>query len=707
MRRGRARWTFFFTAILLLLAGSPGRAFPQPPAWQKYETPREPVRLRADHLAYDQAEDSYVAEGNVEAWQGDRKLTADRLVLRARTNELEARGNVVLVQGEDVLRSEEMRIALDTSLGLIVEGTLFLKQQNYYLYGEEIERLGESTYRIRGGIFTTCDGPWPAWRFTGREALVVLEEYATIRGATFQVKNIPLLYSPYLVLPMKSRRESGFLVPQVGYSDVAGLQFDNAYFWAIAKNLDATFFLDLSTRKGVGKGLEFRYIRQPGSAGELFGYHIGEFSSFREQRTQQLDRGADRWLVEWKHEELSPNSFFSRLRLWQFSDRQYFRDYGRSYEERAAEQAYSFLSLTRDWERYSLSGEVRHTVNLIQEDPTTLQNYPLINFTGLQRNVPGSPFYFGFDSSYGYFWRREGSTGHRLDLHPRVSLPLKWNFLEVSPELGVRETAYYSRNGAGEVEGLNSRELLDFSTRLATSISRVFETGWSSVPKLRHLIRPEITYAYIPPVSQRLPSYDLPVPRVNAFQYGLTQRLVGKVFDASGQVRYHEFAYLRLGQTYDFFEAGRELVTLSDQRKPFGPISADLKIFPLEFFSLENTTAFDPNTNSFLSSYTLFRIWDSRGDFLHLEHRWDSGIQEQINGVARVQILPPLSLSFGLRYSLFDQKTLESQYGLRYQHQCWSIDLTFSEKPSIAGDPSERKMLLMLTLVGVGSVGRQ
>lgn len=104
--------------------------------------------MQADHIAYDRTEDSYVAEGKVEVWEGNRKLAADRVFLNARTNEAEAIGNVILVQGEDVLRGERMKINLETSLGIIIQGSLFLKKQNFYLRGKKSREWG----KIRTGF---------------------------------------------------------------------------------------------------------------------------------------------------------------------------------------------------------------------------------------------------------------------------------------------------------------------------------------------------------------------------------------------------------------------------------------------------------------------------------------------------------------------------------------------------------------------------
>jgi LPS-assembly protein len=645
-----------------------------------------------------------VAEGRVEIWQGRQRLTADRVVVNATTNEAEATGNVTLVQGEDTLKSERMAVDLNTNLGIVVEGTLFLKNQNYHLRGEEIERVGENTYRVKRGSFTTCDGDWPAWRFTGDEALIALEEYADVWGATFQVKNIPILYSPYLSFPVKTQRQSGFLFPRVGFSDVAGAELGLSYFWAIARNMDATLYLDLATRKGIGEGLEYRYVRKEDSSGSFYGYHILEGEEYRKKYTDPLDRKADRWQVDFHHEEYLDPTFFAKTRMRAFSDRQYFVDYGSTYGDQSSEQAYSFLSLTKNWERFSLFGEARHTVDLRQEDKTTLQYYPLTNFVGIRQPVFSSPLFFSFESGYGYFGREEGTTGHRVDLYPRISLPLKWGGVEFNTELGGRETWYA---GVSEGDESRSRQLWDFQTGVATEMFRVFDTGYKEVPKIKHVLRPEITYTYIPDVDQtKIPYYDQPVPKTNALFYGFTNRIIGKIVEGS-TTRNHEYVYLKVGQKYDINEATRPEGSSTEPQRPFGLISAELRLRDLKYISVENITNYDPNTNEFQTSYTLLGLNDWRGDGLTLEHTWRRGIEEQLNGYLRIKVFSFLDFTYGKRYSMFDNQNLETSYGALYSHQCWSLELNYTERPGVAGAPAEKKFWFMFNLQGLASVGKK
>jgi hypothetical protein len=50
---------------------------------------------------------------------------------------------------------------------------------------------------------------------------------------------------------------------------------------------------------------------------------------------------------------------------------------------------------------------------------------------------------------------------------------------------------------------------------------------------------------------------------------------------------------------------------------------------------------------------------------------------------------------------------LETAYGLNYRHQCWGVDLTYSERAAVSGQPAERKIMFLINLLGVTSVGQR
>ena len=46
--------------------------------------------------------------------------------------------------------------------------------------------------------------------------------YAKTRGVSFRAKNVPLVYLPYMLWPVKTSRVSGFLMPKPGFSTRRG-----------------------------------------------------------------------------------------------------------------------------------------------------------------------------------------------------------------------------------------------------------------------------------------------------------------------------------------------------------------------------------------------------------------------------------------------------------------------------------------------------
>ena len=85
-----------------------------------------------------------------------------------------------------------------------------------------------------------------------------------------RVKDVPLLYLPAFYYPMnKEDRSTGFLLPSYGASNLRGSTLSNAFFWAISRSQDATFFHDWTSKFGQGFGSEYRYVREAGSRGTV------------------------------------------------------------------------------------------------------------------------------------------------------------------------------------------------------------------------------------------------------------------------------------------------------------------------------------------------------------------------------------------------------------------------------------------------------
>ena len=210
-------------------------------------------------------------------------LFADQIELFRDTNRVVAQGNVVFATAEGRLSAERLEydVASGTgtfhdasglmSLGAQADRRQFGDQEaDVYFYGEVIERLGPRRYRITRGGFTTCVQPTPRWEVTSGTVTLNLNDYAVARGTVLHVKGVPVMYLPMIYYPIREdERATGFLLPTYGTSTVRGQAISNAFFWAINRSTDATFFHDWYTRAGQGAGAEYRYVATAQSSGDV------------------------------------------------------------------------------------------------------------------------------------------------------------------------------------------------------------------------------------------------------------------------------------------------------------------------------------------------------------------------------------------------------------------------------------------------------
>ncbi|OHB29389.1 MAG: hypothetical protein A2X84_01405 [Desulfuromonadaceae bacterium GWC2_58_13] len=677
-----------------------------------------PVNLEADELIYDQAASAYRATGDVRLRKGALTLTSDQVFFNDSTSEARASGNVHLTDPSGYVKAEQLEYNLDSGLGRFTSGTVFMADHNFYLVGTEIEKLGEQTYRVEDGTFTTCDGEVPSWKFGASRVDVTLGKYATARNVLFYLHDIPVLYLPYVIFPAKTERESGLLMPRYGYSDKRGVELSLAYYQVIARNQDATFFFDYLSDFGTGQGIEYRYIFGEDNEGTFKGYYVNNVRDqyLRDQIKEDpslegtLDE-SDRYAVEWNHLGTLPGNWRLSSDVEYVSNRDYFEEFGESAEEYNKDQAESEVFLSRAWQNYTLAAELNYTKDLEVDDDTTLQRLPEIRFDALRQRIGETPFFYSLGTSYTYFWRQEEAVydrsdiddkvkGQRLSVRPAISTfftPLDW--LEVVPEIGYRER-FYQTSDAGP--GYEDEGIYDFSTRIGTSFSRVYASDLGPYKKIRHSIDPEVYYSYLPNVNQdHLPRFDA-LDRIapeNQVTYSLTNRFTARLEPEQGEAEYLEFLYLRLSQSFDFRQSRHDREDLSG-RDPFSDIRAELIFSPTRVTYLDLDVRYDPH-GGFLQAFNARSgLQDEEGNGLSVNYRYVRDSNEYFAGTAELAWLEPIYLGYQHRYDFTDRITLEKLFALEYRAQCWSVFLTLRDRLE------DKEYMLTFALSGIGNVFR-
>ncbi len=674
-----------------------------------------PVELIADFVSYDAASETYSANGNVVITQDSTVLKSDSATLDLKAGVAKAEGGFELTdEGGNAVSGKSITVDIKEKTAVIAKGRIFFKKNNIHVTGDPIKKTGAETYASENATYTSCDcaeGQSPAWQFSVKDAQVTFGEYLTGRSALFRIKDMPAFYTPYLKVPINRERQSGFLAPAIGYSGLRGLVLENSFFWARSINADATFYLDVETLRGVGQGVEYRYIRNRASSGEFFFYHFAEddierVREFRED-SENLGRpenaGAERWQFVFKHTEEAGDGFNVKADINRVSDDEYLLDFGDTASERSLESLESNISLSKTWSNLSLVAQFRVFDNLTTEDDSeTLHKLPEITLTSTDQSILDSPFYLSLESSYIVFIRDEGVGGQRLDIHPRLSLPLKaGGYVEITPYMAPRATLYYL-SGDPDDNTYAERYLYDAGIDATTTFVRVFDFGFKDLKAVKHTIRPKLSYLYIPEAVQGdLPYFDSidSISQSNAITYSINTTLTGKIFK-DNLTSYQEFLYLDLSQSYSINEATRRLSSSGDERRAFSDIKGEIQIKPTGLLRLTAKGEFNVYDSWFTSYDASVSMEDSRGDALAVSQRFLRDSSRYFEASLKARISGPLSLNFTKRLSSEDEDTsLETSYGIEYAHQCWTGALTYADKID------ENIIFLTFDLLGIGHIG--
>jgi LPS-assembly protein len=349
-----------------------------------------------------------------------------------------------------------------------------------------------------------------------------------------------------------------------------------------------------------------------------------------------------------------------------------------------------------------------------------------MTFNLYQNRFLDTPLFYEMEAQGTYFWRQElptnpalikpGETlrGGRIDLYPRLSVPLKpLDIVRFEPWIGYRETIYFPDDPTGQYDKVTSREFYDVGASLATTISRVYALRGSRVQKLKHIVEPEVVYTFIPKVDQTdNPDFKYGLDRINsenAITWILTNYLIGKVVDKEGAVTYPEFLYLKLYQGYD---ASPDVS--SEGRRHLSNFMAEARTAPFTWLSGTMNLEYNPHYRRLDVFNTGVNFADKRGDHVGVEYRLTrhqideiSGEEinvEEINTELGIRIIDPLDFYFAYRHNLRDKVRIETVYGLDFRQQCWELTLRLHDinrSPDRLRD-HEFKVMVYVTLTGLG-----
>jgi LPS-assembly protein len=519
---------------------------------------RRPAKPKAPQgeegeVAVDAAEIQYEQEGNIVIARGGVTLTRGATTLRAdevrydRTRSIaEAHGNVVLVDPEATVEGDAATLNLTDETGAIENVQADMRESPYRLNAGHVEKRGGPCYGITNGVFTTCRCGGierPSWTIAAQETDITVGGVGVAKGATFRVNDVPVLYTPYLLFPVNTERQSGLLMPRLGYSNRRGFIYEQPIYWAIDKSSDATLTPVLETAARVGVIGNYRYawsLKSSGTfTGGYFNEHIGGNPEPLTPITLEPEVSpTNRWVVAGRHRTRFSDTGQLYLDVLRISDdnllrevRSFASNVSTDIQIRSTRYTRSDLGVLDTWAGGAVQADAIAYQDLIDPQRFSLDRLPRI---AAEHSIPllGGIAVARLPGEAVNFQRSLGYDGLRLDLAPELFVPFRLNrFLFGGVRGQLRETAYHLTDDQqvafvaptgniapafrrtdvfGDLSSDHTREIGQVQGRIATEIARVFKVAFFGLDRIRHSIEPEVQYLFVPQVGRDIFQQKLP-----------------------------------------------------------------------------------------------------------------------------------------------------------------------------------------------------
>jgi len=508
-----------------------------------------PLDITATRIDYRQDQDVYEADGSVVIQQGAIRLTADHVTIQALPGILTAVGHVHLTDPQADVTAERLELNVNTEAGVVTHGQLYLPGTNSLVSGRLMQRFSEYHYRVKEGSFTNCDaqeGEVPAWRMRFDDLDLAVGDTLAFKGAWLCVNDVPMIPLPTLTYPLTTR-QTGFLIPFVGYDNRFGVRAQGSFYWAINPSQDLTISPSYYSKLGYGSDFEYRYVLDRKSRGQ---WRVSYLQQTELPNVAGVtDTGEDvkkaRATVTGSHTQQITDTLLFRANANVVTDPNYFQQLSNSGTQRALPSNESNLLAAQRLPYGSLYLLGRYLQPLQAGGKDTFQRLPETGYNLPNVSLFNSPLLFGMEGNYVNFYRDEGFTLNRVDVVPGIATDVidLGHVVGIRPQAKFREV-YYTRGV--QSNGAQHRETFWVGVDATSKLTRRF--GLDGGGSLLHMIEPSVMYEYVPGTDQsKLTQIDQvdDLPKKNLLTYAVRSRVLEQ-----GKKSVFSWLDLTLAQSY-------------------------------------------------------------------------------------------------------------------------------------------------------------
>ena len=682
----------FFTSPAFAAESSKGN-IPAPP--------KEPIIVNGDNVEYFQEKKMVVGTGNVSIKYKDIFLTCNKITVYLDTREAIAEGNVRVTQKGAYFTGERMNYNFETKKGTVLKG--YINAKPFYGRAEDVGKIeNKEQFKLDDGYITTCDLEKPHYRVRAKQIMLYLGDKVIARHIFMYVGNVPVLYWPYYVQPLKERKSHITIIP--GTRSGWGYYALTSYRYYIDNYNKGDILLDYRTKKGIAEGINHYYETQDLGKGAVKLYYTRENAFVYQTTSPEVTRY--RWQVRHQWDMGEGTDTIATLEFNKMSDTDMIKDYFYDEYEELGATPDNYITFITQKEAYSTQFLIRKRMDNFLDVVDRLPEYSItIPDTNIAKKVG---IYYKANASAGYLNHEFNNTNvavpplkdigsGRVDTFNQFSYPIRvLRTLSTTPYVAVEDT-YYSRLATGKTNEI--RNIFSGGLNNSVKFYKVYDVESNflglDINKLRHIITPTANYYYVgapninPSDIDQFDAIDA-LDNQTGVLFGIENRLQTKRRDEDGNLKSVDLVTLQINTNYMIRMEKDNLAVKHDR---FDGFQTKLELIPYSWAYLEAELDTDPKTYEMQrSSIDLVSHWKDKWS-VAVSERYENvqtGQNNLLTGDVTYKINDKWKVRAYGRYNTTTSTFEEQQYTLTRDLHCWIAELTYD----LATDDSQNIWIL-------------
>ena len=568
--------------------------------------------------------------------------------------------------------------------------------------GENIE-LDEVTY-------STCTSVDNSWELSAKKIVINNQSgEGKARNLVLRLKDIPIIYLPYLSFPINDQRKTGLLVPNLGRSSKRGLEISLPYYWNLAPNIDLTTTPTLMAKRGVQLSTELRFLTAIQGGVTQIDY-LPKDDIYKKDRTYISHRQTINLPSNWR---MKLNGEYA-------SDNSYFEDLTGTMSSTSRTHLLREIQLEHYSENWIMEIGMDHYQMIddsIIDEEKPYRRLPYFNFSGMWGNK-ALGLNYALDSEVVFFDKPETISGSRFHVMPEVSAPLNFNGIKITPSMAMDFTKYNLHTANDNSHSMSSVSPERAVPIYSLDLTGVFQKTWKNGRYLQTL-EPRILRVYIPYRNQDdFPIFDTIVPDMNGIQLFRKNRYVGqdrlgdtsqisygittKVVDAKNG---NSLFGLTLGQIRYFKDRKVALPSESKLTQDSSGYMAMMNMKINKNWSVKLGHMWNTHSNTSMKTTARFQYKSKQSEIFNVAYRYRRNMLKQLDASFSWPVRDHWNVVGRYNYSILDRKVLERFVGLEYESCCWGIRVISRKHLAYRNGDTDTSFSIEFVFKGLSDIG--